>query len=117
MVLAIKNFLIGPNTSVDPTDCVERPTTVRVHFSTYSVDHVPEEKINILLKSLLVYSLFQAVSSAHKTTFFISRNKVRHTQRNETYLGNAFFETQKITTTFFLLLQLLPQVFSFLQTI
>lgn len=95
MFLAFRNFLTDPNTPIGPTVSVKKPTVVRVLFSTYSIYHIPEEKINIQVKSLLVCSLFQAVSSAHKTTFFISKNKIGHTQRNETYLGNAFLKTKK----------------------
>lgn len=95
MFLAVRNFLTDPNTPTDPTDSVKKPTIVRVHFSTYSIYHIPEEKINLQLKSLLVCSLFQAVSSARKSTFFISKNKIGHTQRNETYLRNAFLKTKK----------------------
>lgn len=84
MFLAIRNFLIDPNTPMGPTDCVKRPTTVRVHFSTYFIYHIPEEKINIQLKLSLVWSLFQAVSSARRTTFFISKNKIGCTKINET---------------------------------
>lgn len=35
MALAIRNFLIDPNTPMDPTDGMKRSTTVRAHFSTY----------------------------------------------------------------------------------